>query len=170
MTVFRPDETDRLDYAILSRGGVCLYFQHDVLAEDIAWLAVERYEIVQFDEDGMLAPEFFHDEARAKLRFPTDYGRNLPAFFEQITTLEIPEGVGGLAIVLVGIDPLVDKDAGFVHGILDALSQASQRYILTGRRLVTLVQTEEPDLELPPIGTRPIGWNPKENQPWARGL
>ena len=169
MTAFRPDETDRLDYTILSRGGVCLYFQHDVLAEDIAWLGVERYEIVQFDEDGMFAPQFFHEEARAKLRFPTDYEKSLPAFFEQLSKLEIPEA-GGLAIILVGIEALVENDASFVHGVLDALSQASGRFILTGRRLVTLVQSEEANLELPPIGTRPIAWNPREAQPWARGL
>ncbi|HEY0251600.1 MAG TPA: hypothetical protein VGC41_08735, partial [Kofleriaceae bacterium] len=51
---------------------------------------------------------------------------------------------------------------GLATGILDVIAIQARPHLLFGRRLLALVQTDVPDLALPPIGRTSVSWNPRE--------
>ena len=170
MGVFTPEDCNRLDFEVLAEGGVALYYQHDVLAEDLAWLALERYEVVQFDEEATESLDAFHFEARLKLAADDgEYEASNEGFREAASRLEVPEP-GGVALIFTGIERMVAEDKLATMLLLDALSDLSREFLLFGRRFITLAQTDDPDLKLGAVGAKQITWNPRERAGWTRGL
>jgi RNAse (barnase) inhibitor barstar len=169
MAVFSADDCNRLDFEILAEGGVALYYQHEVLGEDVAWLAVERYEIVQFDEESMDSIEAFHFEFRLKLGLGDDYEPTYDGLRDALTEVEVPAD-GGFAIVLEAVDQLSIENPGAVHRLCEIFADVSREFLLTGQRFVALLQTDDPQLTIPPYGAREVAWNPRERAPWTRGL
>ena len=73
----------------------------------------------------------------------------------------MPEA-GGLAVILERLDAYVAAtDRGEAWALLDVFEGASRHFLLTGRRLVVLAQSEEL-LQLDAVGARSVVWNPKE--------
>lgn len=169
MAVFSAEDSERLDYQLLLDGGVALYYQHEVLGEDVAWLALEKYELLQFDDGAMESLDSFHFEARLKFGAPETYEPTYEGFRGAASALEIPE-VGGVALVFVGVDELAASDPISALRLFDVISDVSREFMLQGRRLVCLAQSDEPDLDLGPIGGKPLDWNPRERPAWTRGL
>ncbi|MEX1369423.1 MAG: barstar family protein [Nannocystaceae bacterium] len=169
MAVFQPEDCNRLDFEILAEGGVALYFQHEVLGEDLAWLALERYEVVQFDEEALESVEGFHFEARLKLGFPEGYEPTLEDLRDSMSEIEVPDE-GGVALVLLGVERIAADDLEGLRSIVGVISDLSHEFLLTGHRLVTLLQSEDPELDLGSLGARSVLWNPRERMPWTRGL
>jgi len=169
VAVFRPEDCNRLDFEILADGGVSLYHQHEVLGEDLAWFALERYEVIQFDEESLDSLDGFHFEARLKLGFPQDYQPTLEHLREALSELSVPDE-GGVALVLPGVHRIATDDRGGLRGMLDVLADLSHEFLLTGHRFLALVQSDDPELELGSVGARPVRWNPRERLPWTRGL
>jgi hypothetical protein len=170
MAVFTPDDCNRLDFEILAEGGVALYYQHEILGEDIAWLALERYEIVQLEESAMDSIEAFHFEARLKLHLGDDYPGTFEGLRDALSELQVPPGAGGYAIVLEAADQLAIENPGAVHRLCEIFSGVSREFLLTGQRFLALVQTDDPGFMLPPVGAHEIAWNPRERAPWTRGM
>lgn len=170
MAVFTPDDCNRLDFEILAEGGVALYFQHELLGEDVAWLAVERYEIVQFEETAMDSIEAFHFEARLKLHLPGEYPGTFEALRDALTELPVPPDAGGYAIVIEAADQLAIENPAGLHRLCEIFTSVSREFLLTGQRFLALLQTDDPGLTLPPVGAHEIAWNPRERAPWTRGM
>lgn len=169
MAVFSSDDCDRLDYRILAAGGVSLYFQHEVLAEDLAWFAVEGYDLVQFDEEAMDSIGSFHFEARLKLAAEDDYGPS-PQGFRDALGAALGDDSVGLVVVLPTIDKLAESDPQETLRLLDAIADHSRESMMVGRRILALTQSDDPQLDLGLIGGKVVQWNEREHQPWARGL
>lgn len=169
MAVFAPEDRERLDYQVMAEGGVALYFQHEVLAEDIAWLALERYEVAQFDEEALDSVEGFHFEARLKLGFPESYEPTPQSLRDALSALTIPAD-GGVALVLPGVDRIAKDNLDGLRAIAEVISDLSHTYALTGERMLALMQSDNPELDLGMIGGRPVCWNLRERQAWTRGL
>jgi hypothetical protein len=169
VAVFRPDDCNRLDFEILAEGGVALYYQHEVLGEDLAWFALERYEVIQFDEEALDSLESFHFEARLKLGFSEDYEPTLESLHESLSELSVPE-VGGVALVLPGVQRIAADDREGLQALLGVVAELSHEFMLTGHRFLALLQSDDAELDLGPIGPRKVVWNPRERMPWTRGL
>ena len=169
MAVFSAEDSERLDFKLLLDGGVALYYQHEVLGEDVAWLALEKYELLQFDDGAMDSLDSFHFEARLKLGAPEDYEPSFEGFRAAASRLPIPED-GGVALVFTAVDRLAESDPISTLRLFDVISDVSREFMLQGRRLVCLAQTDDPDLDLGPIGGKPLTWNPRERPAWTRGL
>lgn len=169
MPVFSTDDCNRLDFEILAEGGVALYYQHEVLGEDVAWLALEKYEVLQFDDGAMDSLDAFHFEARLKLARGSAYEPTLDGFRESASRLQVPDP-GGVALVFTGIDRLAAVDPISTLRLFDVIADLSHEFLLFGRRLVALAQSDGPDLDLGPIGGKPLSWNPRERAGWTRGL
>ncbi len=169
MAVFRSEDCNRLDFEILADGGVALYYQYEVLGEDLAWFALERYEVIQFDEEALDTIDSFHFEARLKLGFADDYEPTLEGLREGLSELFVPEQ-GGVALVLPGMHRIAGQDAEGLRALLGVVSEMSHEFLLTGQRFLALLQSDDPELDVGQFGSRTMTWNPRERIPWTRGL
>lgn len=169
MAVFRPEDCNRLDFEILADGGVALYHQHEVLGEDLAWFALERYEVIQFDEEATDTIEGFHFEAQLKLGFPSDYEPTFDCLRDSLSEINVPEE-GGVALVILGAERMVQDDVEGLRGIIQVITDLSHEFMLTGQRFLALIQSDNPELSVAEVGARSVTWNPRERMPWTRGL
>jgi RNAse (barnase) inhibitor barstar len=156
-----PDETTRLDWRILQNGAMCLYFQRHILDEDVAWLGAQRYEVYHFDCGRWTSEPEFHADVSRQLGFPAWYGRNLDAFNDSLSDLVVPDQ-GGAALVLVRFDLFVQRLPNVAWHVLDIVDVNSRWFLLFGRRLVALVQSDDPSISINTVGARRVMWNPRE--------
>lgn len=169
MAAFSPDDCNRLDFEILAEGGVSLYYQHEVLGEDLAWLAVEHYEILQFDEEALDTIDAFHFEFRVKMGLGDDYEASYDGLRDALSEVQVPAN-GGCAVVLEAVDQLMIENPNAVHRLCEVFADVSREFLLTGQRFIALLQTDDPQLTIPPFGAREVAWNPRERAGWTRGL
>jgi len=169
MAVFHGDDFNRLDWRLLQNGAVTLYHQLSVLAADIGWLTEIGYLIHDFDCTGWACQNDFHDAVTGELRFPDYYGRNIAAFNDCLSDLEIPDE-GGAVLVFRRFDCFFGQEPEFAKWVLDDIQQNSRRFSLWGRRLLALVQSDDPTLNVGPLGACSASWNPREWLDATRGL
>jgi len=158
-----------LDFSLLQNSPVVLYFHSEVLDEDTAALRREGYQIEKFDCTGWHAESNFHADIAARLAFPDYYGRNLDAFNECIGDIEVPDA-GGTALVFCRFDLFTLREPRVAQVILDIMASASRHQLMFGRRLLTMVQSNDPRIDFQPIGAQPVMWNPREWLNKNRGI
>ncbi|HJR63780.1 MAG TPA: barstar family protein [Gemmatimonadaceae bacterium] len=163
MTAFQdtPQDQQRLDFALLRHGAISLYYRHDVLAGDVAWLHAQRYKIHELDASGWHGAEQFHDGLRRALGSPHRYGANLAAFLDCMADLNVP-AESGTALVFRHYDVFARGDPRLALLVLDAIESTSRYNLLFGRRLIALVQSDDPRIRFEAVGSRPVNWNPRE--------
>lgn len=164
-----PAEVERLDWKLLERGAVALYYKGSVLSQDLAWLRSQRYVIHELDAVAWKEPGNFHDAVRSTLSFPAYYGRNLASWIDCVAELGVPDE-GGMAIVFRRYDAFARSQPQFAQTILDSLETTSRRFLLTGRRLLALVQSDDPRIRFERVGAMPVTWNPREWLDSDRGI
>lgn len=76
--------------------------------------------------------------------------------------LEIPFE-SGFALVMENFDLFYEKDKISGHEILERLSRGARERILTGERLITLIQTSNPRFYPEAIGSFELCWNRHES-------
>jgi RNAse (barnase) inhibitor barstar len=164
-----PTEVERLDWKLLERGAVALYYKGAVLSHDLAWLRHHRYVIHELDAVAWKEPIHFHDAVRAALSFPPYYGSNLASWIDCVAELAVPDD-GGLALVFRRYDAFARAQPQLAQTILDSLETTSRRFLLTGRRLLALVQSDDPRIRFERVGAMPVTWNPREWLDSDRGI
>ncbi len=157
-----PDEWQRLDWTLLRNGPITLYYRIPILHEDIDWLRSHGYRIDELDCSAWESVAMFHDAISAAMDFPGYYGKNLDAFNDALSDIEIPED-SGRAIVLLRYDAFAQRDPEIAHDILDIIARNSRDFLLTGRRFITLVQSDDPWILFEPVGASTVGWNGAES-------
>jgi RNAse (barnase) inhibitor barstar len=167
MAVFEnnPDEWQRLDWQILQNGWTSLYWQQSILAKDLDWFKKENYNIVDFDCTKWTDTIRIHKDLKKQLAFPDYYGENLDALNDCLSDLEIYEP--GLVIVFRHFQ-IVDKD--IAHSLLDIFARNSRLHNLFGKRFLTLVQVDNPNYQIDPVGSSSVLWNGAEWLDSKRGL
>jgi RNAse (barnase) inhibitor barstar len=156
-----PDDARRLDFELLRESPVTLYRSREVLAEHVAWLRGHGYVVHEIECSGWSSEADFHDAASRTLGFPDYYGRNLDAFNDCLCGIEVPEH-GGTVLVFLAFDVLHRLSPERAWHILDIVARWSRFFLLTGRRLMALIQTEDPGLRIEPVGARPVLLNGDE--------
>lgn len=171
MAAFRDDPADlnRLDYRLLLNGAVHLYHRPEVLAEDLAWFRAHAYEVYSCDCSRWQSEADLHDDIARTLAFFDGYGRNLDALNDSLGDLAVPDD-GGVVFHLAHFDCFAAQYPRVAWALLDIIADNSRRFLLRGRRLLALVQSDDPRLEVAPVGASGVGWNPKEWLQSARGL
>jgi RNAse (barnase) inhibitor barstar len=164
MVAFRsaPEEWTRLDWFMLRDGGVTLYWRQPLFQADLAWLAGEGYRIVEFECSAWTTKDRMHLDLAERLSFPDYYGHNLDALSDCLSSIEVP-AAGGCALALRRFDVFANgTDHRAAEAVLDIVVTASRQFLLTGQRLVALIQTDDPDLSFGPLGAIAAGWNRHE--------
>ncbi len=170
MAIFHGDEDiNRLDWRLLQNGAINLYYRLSILEEDIAWLVDHGYLVHEFDCTTWTSQSDFHDAISAKLNFPSYYGQNIAAFNDCLSEIEIPDN-GGSVLVFHRFDRFMTYEAEFANWVMDVIQHNSRVHSLWGRRLLALVQSDDPRLELKPVGACSAHWNDREWLNSARGL
>jgi hypothetical protein len=179
MSVFGvdPSEWQRLDWQLLQNGAVALYFSTDVLSEDLRWLREHGYELHEFDCEQWTSQELVHSDFKRVLKFPDYYGNNLDALNDCLSDLAIPSD-GGTALVFYRYDSYA-KAAGaarmasgrtYAELILDVVASTSRFFLLVGKRLVAVIQSDDPRIRFEALGCTHAVWNPREWLDKKRGL
>ena len=163
MTSFRGDGQDcqRVDYALLQNGAVTLYWRPAYLDEDVAWLTAHGYAVHHFNAASWRSEADMHADLARNLAFPDHYGRNLDALNDSLSDLNLPVE-GGMAIVLVRFDAFAQRCHDVAQQVLDIAERVSRRYLLSGRRFLILVQSDDPQIEFEPLGAVSANWNHRE--------
>lgn len=179
MSVFsrEPSEWQRLDWHLFQNGAIVLYFRAATLSEDIQWLCDHRYVVYEFRCDHWQSEELVHEDFKRVLRFPEYYGKNFDALDDCFCDISIPED-GGVALVFRRFDAYAkhagatQTHSGRSHAeiILDIIANRSRFFLLTGERLVLLIQSDDPKLRFEHLGGISATWNPKEWLNTSRGL
>jgi RNAse (barnase) inhibitor barstar len=170
MAIFQGDQDyQRLDWELLKNGAVTLYYRPAILDEDIAWLADHGYLKHDFDCASWSSEDDFHDAVGAGLQFPGWYGRNIDAFGDCLCDIEIPDE-SGCVLVFRRYDKFAARLPNLAQWVLDDIQDNSRILSLWGRRLLALVQTDDPRLEFVKVRDCCAHWNPREGAYAARGL
>ena len=184
MSVFKADEVhdEQLDWIILRDGGVHLYWRQEILADELNGLKSNGYKIVSFDaSEWQSASEWeserrMHESLKAQLSFPDYYGKNLDALDEcMLDDLVVPDS-GGLALVLNHYDRFskpvhnLASDERTTEVVLSIFAKAVRYHMLFGRRLLILVQSDDPKIKFGRLEGVAACWNHREWLNKNRGL
>lgn len=165
----QPNPWQRLDWRLLQNGPISMYLRSVVLEDDIAWLAEHAYQIDRLDCSGWRDVQTAHTALAETLAFPDYYGRNLDALDDCMRDLEVSDE-GGRVIVLERFDVPATAISDFAYVVLDIVASSARDKLLFGRRMLALVQSNDPTLGFPPVGATSVTWNPREWLSSARGL
>lgn len=164
-----PTEVQRLDWKLLERGAVALYHKSSVLSADLAWFRQQSYAIHEMNAATWQSPGDFHLEAQRVLSFPSYYAKNLASWIDCLAELPVPDE-SGVVIVFRRFDVFAGAQGQLAQTILDSIETTSRRFLLTGRRLLALVQSDDPRIRFERVGAMPVTWNPQEWLDSDRGL
>lgn len=157
----RPEDVKRLDFDLMRESPVTLYRAREVLAEHLAWLRRHGYVVHEFDCLSWSSEEDFHAAVGHNPAFLGYTGRNVAAFNDRLCQIEVP-GEGGTVLAFFSFDVLHSLSPDHAWHVLDIVARWSRFFLLTGRRLMALVQTDDPGLRIEPVGARPIRLNGDE--------
>jgi hypothetical protein len=164
-----PAEVERLDWRLLERGAVALYYKSAVLSQDLAWFRAQNYVVHELNASAWTSPAEFHADVQKALGFPAHYTKNLASWVDCIAEIDVPDN-SGMAIVFRRYDVFAKAQPQLAQTILDSLETTSRRFLLTGRRLLALAQSDDPRIRFERVGAMPVTWNPREWLDADRGL
>lgn len=169
MAIWDPaDELNHpLDFLLIQSGFVNLFFQQTILEETTSWLHRHGYRIVALDATSWHTPADMHTDIAAALQFPGYYGSNLAALNDCLGDVAIrsygwSESDAGLVLVVEGYDKFAAKDQATAHKLLDIYAHQASYAALFGHRLMCLVRSSDPRLQVAPVGGTPVNWNFRE--------
>lgn len=178
MPAFDTEEQKKeaLDWVILRDGGIALYWRREYLDQDVEWFRQQNYQIYSSNCEEW-ASGGMHTDFQKTLSFPSYYGSNLDALHDCLEDLAVPER-GGTVMVLhrfaafhkgrgAALLPSGRAEAGIV---LDISAHASRYFLVTSRRFLTLVQSNDPRIQFDRLGDIAATWNRREWLNKNRGL
>jgi len=162
------DPVEDLAFELLSFSPVTLFLRRQVLGEAAARLSSDGYQVVELDASAWDDRTMREDLSEA-LAFPY-VAPNLDALNDLLYDVVDQEWgwepqATGLVLVFTGFDAFARTDPRTAWFLLDIVANRSRSASLIGRRLLCLVQTDDPDLSLDRVGASPAWWNRAE---WLR--
>jgi len=171
MAIFTDNDFDRLDWNILRHSAVSLYMKQQLLEDALSWFKSEKYKIHKIDCSEWKKFKFQMSKA---LNFLENFGcaewtGNLDALNDAFSSLNISNDAGTV-FCFDGYHHLNKFDQRTANIILDILGRASRDNLLYGKRLIALVQSDDPHISFPVIGGTAAMWNEKEWLNSSRGI
>jgi len=153
------DKIER-DIEILKDGPICKYFKNGVLDKDIIWFSNNNFDVIEMNARNWNRKNA-HEKLKIALNFPEYYGKNLNAFKDCLGDM-YNKRYKGLILVFRHFDNFVDEDKRFAEGLLDIIAKESRIWLITGQKLIGLIQSDNPHLEFPKLGGNSPNWNAME--------
>jgi len=157
-----------LDVEILLDGSLCLYHSENVLDKDLEWFKLNNYTINDIDTINWTIKKA-HLDLKETLRFPDYYGENLDAFNDCLGDI-YADNYKGQVIVFRNFDKIYHKEKQFCDHLLDIIATQSREWLVSGHRLIGLIQVNETAIEFSRVGGYTPSWNPKEWLSKSRGI
>lgn len=169
MSAFDPEEdlSQDLGFRMLRNTPVTLFYRRAVLEETSAWLAEHGDQVTVLDASSWSVEADLHRDVAQALSFPDYYGHNLDALNDCLRDVVSQDygwdrHVTGLLLVLTGYDTFATRCPLPAQVVLDLLAQHSRVAALFGRRLICLVQSNDPRISFDALGADPVLWNDAE--------
>jgi hypothetical protein len=156
--------TDRA-FALARSGPVVLFHRPEVLGAEVDLLRRRGYACSVSHCATWRDLDDQHDALVSALGLPGHYGRNLDALADCLSDVVVDAvagGVPGTVLGLTGWDGWSRRETDAAQGLLDVLAAAAHDALLLGHVLLVLLQSDDPRLQVPPVGARTVGWNPSE--------
>ena len=150
------EEKIEKDIEILKDGPICKYFKNGILDEDLNWFNNKNFEIIEMNCRNWNRKNV-HQNLKIALNFPDYYGENLNAFADCLTDM-YNKRYKGLILVFRRYDNFVEVDGKSAEAILDIIARESRVWLLTGQKLIGLIQSDNPDLDFPELGGTSPSW------------
>lgn len=147
-------------FIILSDGPVSMYHDIKTLDTDLKWFKENNYTVYDFDASNWTIDQA-HADIKNEMGFPDYYGRNLNAFNDCLSDTYSTDHKGQV-IVFRHFDTFFNKDKEFCLGLLDIIADNSRSWLLTGQRLIGIIQSDDPHFYTDKIGGHSPTWNRKE--------
>lgn len=105
----------------------------------------------------------FEKTLRSVLGFPANQlgQTNLNAFNDSLSDLEFPNCTG-IVVVVKHVQKLHENDPIYLHMIMDIFAEQSRYHLCFGHRLMLVLQSDDRDIRLQPVGGRRPVWNSRE--------
>jgi hypothetical protein len=176
MAAFDPDTdlSDDLALRLMVNTSVTLFWRTEVLRQSTSWLESHGYQVTQFDASDWSTDRDLHRDIAAALNFPAYFGYNLDALNDCLRDV-VSQDYGwapdttGLALVFTGYDAFAARRPRTAQIVLDIMADQSRSALLVGRRLMCLVQSNDPHIRFEPVGATGVAWNDAEWLDSARG-
>ncbi len=171
MAAFDADagRTHPADYDLLVLGFVHLFRRPDALDDTVALLEGLGYDAVRVDARAWTDDEDLHRDLSAALSFPPHYGGNLDALNDCLADVVAYEyatsrDATGFALVLTGYDHFAARRPAVAQAVLDIFATQARYGALIGHRMICLVQSDDPDFTVDPVGAQPVHWGPADSR------
>lgn len=148
------------DLEILKDGPICKYYRNSILDTDVNWFWENKFDVYDINVNKWNKINY-HEKLRSSLNFPDYYGGNLDAFKDCIGDIHNPR-YSGVVIVFRQFDQFLNNAGKSAETILDIISVESRLWLLNGQKLIALIQSNNPNLELPKLGGASPNWNASE--------
>ena len=162
------DELTRpMDFLLIQNGFIKLFHQRAILDGTVSWLRGHRYKVVQVDAAAWQSQADLHQNIAQALDFPDYYGSNLAALNDCLSDVAVqtygwtPTDTG-LVLVIDGYETFEGRDAPIAHYLLDIFARQATYAAPFGHRMMCLVRTGDPELEIPLVGGLSVAWNHRE--------
>ncbi|MFE4950510.1 barstar family protein [Leifsonia sp. NPDC056665] len=166
MAVWKADNQDP-GFNLVQDGFVSKFLSRNVLDDAIWTLQAAGYRIVRLDAGSWADESAMHQSFSTALQFPGYYGRNLDALVDclgDVAELDYgwAESETGLVVVIDNFDHFRSAMPEVAVTVLDIISGAALRGALLGNRVLCLIRSDDPWLEIGAIGGYSPRWNPRE--------
>lgn len=131
---------------LFQNGGVVLFRRHDLLQAVIEHLIAATYRVVVIDGSRSASVENFCIEIVSSLGIRPYQNMNLNGFNDFISQIEF-DGAKGVVIALVNFMNIWRQEPTWALRVADILADNHRRHLLTGDRLLTLLQCDDPDMD-----------------------
>lgn len=177
MAAFDPgaELPGQLDFLLLRNTFVTMFWDTTILEPTVAWLGDHGYHVVPIDAAEWTDEADLHRDIAAALDFPDYYGENLDALndcLRDVVSCDYGNDADatGFVLVLHHYDGFAAAAPRVAHAVLDIFADRARGALLIGRRMMCLVQSDDPRLTFPPVGAAPVLWNDAEWMNASRGL
>ncbi|MFT3969767.1 MAG: barstar family protein [Micropruina sp.] len=165
-----PAASDPTERQLIRDPYITMFWDPALLDDTVGRLHSRGYDVRTTDAAAWTDQYAMHRALASLLDFPGYYGNNLDALNDCLSDVA-GGGYGpdasstGLVLVLVHFDRFAAAHAEVAFALLDIFAVQARDAALWRHPMVCLVQSDDPELSIPPVGARPVMWNGAE---WLR--
>jgi hypothetical protein len=156
-----------LAYRLVRASFVTLFHRQEVLTRTTQWLKEHEYQLVRLDAGGWGSEVDLHRAMGRALNFPPDCGHTLDALNGCVRAVVEgrygwDERSVGLVLIFHNYERFARRSPYASQVVLEIIADQARGGALLGRRLICLVQSDNPEISFEPLGMGVPPWNEAE--------